>query len=153
MSYITRAQQAIYDTEELALTRFPPSRAARTRFELSPDSRSACEAYIYSVMMYPWFKDAFPVCKPLIVTTTRRGNRSYCSNGKIVLLEEQVCGGIAEAERTCLHELAHHVTTKPGDDKTHGHHHAWRVNYTLLVRNMIGWRAARYLRQGFAAVA
>jgi hypothetical protein len=55
-------------------------------------------------------------------------------------------------EWVCLHELAHLVTVPRATDearKTNNHDHPWRMNYLLLVRKMLGRRAAKYLRDAF----
>jgi hypothetical protein len=36
-----------------------------------------------------------------------------------------------------------------GRDSSKGHHHAWRVNFVLIVRETLGKQAARLLRQEF----
>jgi hypothetical protein len=58
-----------------------------------------------------------------------------------------------DSEWALLHTLAHAVTSDepPPGDRTRGHHHAWCVHYELLARKMLGYRAARYLRQAFAS--
>jgi hypothetical protein len=67
---------------------------------------------------------------------------------------------VSECEQACLHELAHIVTPdygpgkelrEPGRgrDSSKGHHHAWRANFVLIVRKMLGKQAALRLRYEF----
>jgi hypothetical protein len=67
---------------------------------------------------------------------------------------------VSECEQACLHELAHIVTPDygPGEerrepalgrDSSKGHHHAWRVNFLLIVRKTLGKQAALLLRHEF----
>ena len=67
---------------------------------------------------------------------------------------------VGKCEQACLHELAHIVSSdygpgrelrepRLGPDSSKGHHHAWRVNFVLIVRNVLGQRAAVRLRHEF----
>lgn len=67
---------------------------------------------------------------------------------------------IGECEPACLHELAHIVSPdygpgrelrepRLGRDSSKGHHHAWRVNFVLIVRKVVGEQAGLRLRYEF----
>ena len=67
---------------------------------------------------------------------------------------------VSECEQACLHELAHIVSPdygpgkelrepRLGRDSSKGHHHAWRVNFVLIVRKVLGKQAALRLRYEF----
>ena len=156
MSQLTKAQLKVYAAEDEVLSRFPASPVARLIFSRFDDPALACEAYILHVLNQPWFKDHFSAPGPLQVKAWKGyANGSGCQpdssmrKGSIIRIDRKQCANPRAMEKVCLHELAHHLTTKKDDTRMHGHHHAWRVNYVFLVRQMIGWRAARYLSRYF----
>jgi hypothetical protein len=142
----TKNQRAVYAAEE-TLSRFPPSQTARELLGY-PRSHHQCAEYLHHVMGLAWFSAAFPNARLLWVAGGQ--GHSYCSesrHGIKISTDHRV--STATAERTCLHELAHLVTGKECDDKSHGHHRAWRVHYAFLVKQMLGYRAERYLKKAF----
>jgi hypothetical protein len=69
---------------------------------------------------------------------------------------------VGGCEQACLHELAHIVSPDHGQgsepreprlgrDSSKGHHHAWRVNFILIVRKTLGNQAGVRLRSEFNA--
>lgn len=109
------------------------------------------EAYVRHVTSQPWFLAAFPRYTPVTVQAVR-GRTSAYRLEEVIRLAASARETVHRAEWTLLHELAHAVTAirQGGTDesvRTRGHGHAWRCHYVLLVRHMLGYRAARYLRQ------
>jgi len=81
-----------------------------------------------------------------------RGNSSAGRLNRTIKIGTEHREKTARCEWDCLHEIAHIVTPPRKTEeagKTNHHDHPWRMNYILLVRKMLGYRAARYLRQAF----
>ena len=137
---------------------FPPSTAAR-RYLVSSGwpmrvGLHGCALYLHHVQAQDWFGEAFPNWTAPVRVLGGPGGGFCRRNTRDAPLNTPGAWEIkigtafrkqtSQCEWTCLHELAHLV----GGDKD-GHDHAWRVNYVRLVRGMLGYRAARYLRRGF----
>jgi putative metallohydrolase (TIGR04338 family) len=160
---VTRLQEAAYAAERAAglptsplarqlLSRIPP-RGADIEVE-------QCAAYLHAVQDTLWFRAAFPGhVDPVVVVDAPDTSHADADRG-IVGIGRSDRGSVAACERACLHELAHIVTPDHGPDRVprepatgsesaRGHHHAWRVNYVLIVRQTLGPQAAQQLRHEF----
>jgi hypothetical protein len=119
-----------------------------------------CAAYIHTIQQLEWFKGAFPAYSDPVTVVGGRGV-SHADAGqrrvKIAAIDRLAVG---KCEQSCLHELAHivtpdygpgHVLREPvhGRGSSKGHHHAWRVNFILIVRKTLGKQAALRLRHEF----
>jgi putative metallohydrolase (TIGR04338 family) len=121
-----------------------------------------CARYLHAVQRLDWFTAAFPsYSAPVTVVGGRGVSRAdaVARQIKIGVTDRHDAG---QCEQACLHELAHIVTPdygpgrelrEPGRgrDSSKGHHHAWRANYVLIVRMMLGKEAAQRLRAEFNA--
>jgi putative metallohydrolase (TIGR04338 family) len=105
--------------------------------------------YIRAIQGREWFRAAFPSQLALMdVTCGRSKTRSYTdtkAHPPKIVIGECHRRSIDICEWSCLHELSHAVTKRSDP----GHGPAWRRNYIVLVRFMLGYRAARYLRDVF----
>jgi hypothetical protein len=107
-----------------------------------------------------WFKAAFPGhTGPVTVVGGRGISRADAIQRRIKIGTDHRYN-VSECEQACLHELAHIVSAdyglgnerrepRLGRDSSKGHHHAWRVNFVLIVRKILGKQAALRLRYEF----
>jgi len=119
-----------------------------------------CTSYIRAVQQMDWFTAAFRAYTgPVTVVGGKGGSRADAVQRRIKIGTDNRYS-VSECEQACLHELAHIVTPDygPGEklrepvrgrDSSKGHHHAWRVNFVLIVRKTLGKPAALLLRQEF----
>jgi hypothetical protein len=119
-----------------------------------------CARYIHGVQRMDWFAAAFPAYTgPVTVVGGKGGSRADAVQRQIKIGANSRCN-VSECEQACLHELAHIVTPDYGPGKelrepvrgrgsSKGHHHAWRVNFILIVRKTLGKQAALRLRYEF----
>lgn len=119
-----------------------------------------CATYIRTLQQADWFRAAFAGhTDPLTVVGGRGVSQAepVLRQVKIGTNDRMDIGG---CEQACLHELAHIVTADHGPDNepreplqgrgsSRGHHHAWRVNFVLIVRKTLGSQAAGRLRHEF----
>ncbi|HXB48610.1 MAG TPA: hypothetical protein VNW50_12690 [Streptosporangiaceae bacterium] len=119
-----------------------------------------CASYINAVQQMDWFKAAFPGhTGPVAVVGGRGISRADAIQRRIKIGTDNRYN-VSECEQACLHELAHIVSAdyglgnerrepRLGRDSSKGHHHAWRVNFVLIVRKILGKQAALRLRYEF----
>lgn len=119
-----------------------------------------CASYIHAVQQMDWFKAAFPAYADPVTVVGGEGGSHADALQRLIKIGTDNRYNVSECERACLHELAHIVTPdygpgkelrEPGHgrDSSKGHHHAWRVNFVLIVRKMLGKQAALRLRYEF----
>jgi hypothetical protein len=123
-------------------------------------SRRHCAIYVLAVQRMDWFKAAFPAhTDPVTVVGGMGGSHADALQHRIKIGTNNR-SNISECEQACLHELAHIVSPdygpgkelrepRLGRDSSKGHHHAWRVNFVLIVRKTVGKQAAARLRYEF----
>jgi hypothetical protein len=119
-----------------------------------------CASYIHAVQQMDWFKAALPGhTGPVTVVGGKGGSRADALQRWIKIGTDNRYN-VSECEQACLHELAHIVSPdygagkelrepRLGRDSSKGHHHAWRVNFVLIVRKVLGKQAALRLRYEF----
>jgi putative metallohydrolase (TIGR04338 family) len=119
-----------------------------------------CANYVHVVQQMDWFKAAFPAhAVPVTVLGGKGGSHADALQRRIKIGTNDR-RNIGKCEQACLHELAHIVSPDYGPDKelrepklgrdsSKGHHHAWRVNFILIVRKILGKQAALRLRNEF----
>jgi len=119
-----------------------------------------CATYVHAIQQMEWFTAAFPAyTDPVIVVGGSGGSRADASQRRVKIGTNDRLD-VSKCEQACLHELAHIVTPDygPGNElrepgrgrgSSRGHHHAWRANFILIVRKMLGKQAALRLRHEF----
>jgi hypothetical protein len=119
-----------------------------------------CASYIHVIQQMDWFAAAFRAYTgPVTVVGGKGGSRADAAQRRIKIGADSR-HNVSECEQACLHELAHIVTPDYGPGRelrepahgrssSKGHHHAWRVNFVLIVRKTLGKRAALLLRYEF----
>ena len=119
-----------------------------------------CATYIHAIQQMEWFKAAFAAyTDPVTVVCGRGGSRADAGQRRVRIGTNERLD-VSKCEQACLHELAHIVTPDYGPGKelrepvygrgsSRGHHHAWRVNFVLIVRKVLGKEAALRLRHEF----
>jgi hypothetical protein len=119
-----------------------------------------CASYIHIVQQSDWFMSAFrPYSAPVKVMGVK-GRSSADALERRISIGAIDRRDLGKCEQACLHELAHIVTPDHGPDRvlrevalgpqsTKGHHHAWRVNFLLIVQKSLGRQAALRLRTEF----
>ena len=119
-----------------------------------------CANYIHAIQQMDWFTAAFRAyAGPVTVVGGGGGSRADAAQRRIKIGTDNR-HNVGECEQACLHELAHIVTPDYGPGKelreptrgrssSRGHHHAWRVNFVLIVRKTLGKQAALLLRCEF----
>jgi putative metallohydrolase (TIGR04338 family) len=119
-----------------------------------------CASYIHAVQQMDWFKAAFPAYTDPVTVVGGKGGSHADALQRRIKIGTNNRYSISECEQACLHELAHIVTPdygpgkelrEPGRgrDSSKGHHHAWRANFVLIVRKVLGKQAAVRLRYEF----
>lgn len=122
--------------------------------------RRQCAAYIHAVQQAEWFKAAFAAHLDPVTVVGGRGVSRADPVLRLVKIGTADRWDVGTCEQACLHELAHIVTAESGPDNepreppagrasSKGHHHAWRANFVLIVRQTLGARAAARLRYEF----
>ena len=107
-----------------------------------------------------WFAAAFPAYTGLVTVQGGQGRSHADAGQRRIKIGTNNRYNVGECEHACLHELAHIVTPDYGPDRerrepergrdsSKGHHHAWRVNFVLIVRKTLGKQAALLLRHEF----
>ncbi|HEY3873037.1 MAG TPA: hypothetical protein VGM10_32065 [Actinocrinis sp.] len=121
-----------------------------------------CAAYIHAVQQTEWFKAAFTAHTEPVTVVGGRGVSHADAALRWVKIGTNDRSDAGKCEHACLHELAHIVTSdyglarelrEPvhGRASSRGHHHAWRANFVLIVRETLGKQAALRLRHEFDA--
>lgn len=119
-----------------------------------------CASYIRAVQREEWFTAAFGAHASPVTVAGGRGVSQADAAARRIKIGVNDRYSVGECEHACLHELAHIVTRDYGTDmerrepaggrlSSKGHHHAWRVNFALIVRMTLGKRAAVNLRHEF----
>jgi hypothetical protein len=119
-----------------------------------------CASYIHVVQRMAWFTAAFRAYTGPVTVVGGKGVSHADAVQRRIKIGTTSRYNISECEQACLHELAHIVTPDYGPgkelrepargrDSSKGHHHAWRVNFVLIVRNTLGKQAALLLRHEF----
>jgi hypothetical protein len=107
-----------------------------------------------------WFSAAFPAHTGPVTVVGGKGSSRADAVQRQIRIGANSRHSVSECEQACLHELAHIVTPDYGPCKelrepargrgsSKGHHHAWRVNFILIVRKTLGKQAALRLRHEF----
>lgn len=156
----TRLQEAAYNAQLAA--GLPVSELARVVL-IEDDGiihYRHCASYICFVQQMDWFTAAFRAYTgPVTVVGGKGGSHADAVQHRIKIGTNNRYN-VSECEQACLHELAHIVTPDYGPgkelrepahgrDSSKGHHHAWRVNFVLIVRKTLGKQAALLLRHEF----
>ncbi|MGW5669183.1 hypothetical protein [Micromonospora sp. NPDC003776] len=156
----TKLQQAAYDAQLAAgLPVSDRARALLVMGEQAVDPRK-CAAYIHAVQQTEWFKAAFAAHTEPVTVVGGRGVSRADAALRWVEIGTRDRWSVGACEQACLHELAHVVTPDHGPerhlrepaggrDSSKGHHHAWRANFVLIVRQALGRQAAQRLRHEF----
>ncbi len=119
-----------------------------------------CASYIHTVQQMDWFKAAFPAHADPVTVVGGKGGSHADARQRRIKIGTNSRHNVSECEQSCLHELAHIVSPdygpgkelrepRLGRDSSKGHHHAWRVNFVLIVRKILGKQAALRLRYEF----
>jgi hypothetical protein len=119
-----------------------------------------CSSYIQAVQQTDWFTAAFRAYTGPVTVVGGTGNSHADAVQRWIKIGANNRSNVSECEQACLHELAHIVTPDYGPGKelrepargrnsSKGHHHAWRVNFVLIVRKTLGKQAALLLRYEF----
>jgi hypothetical protein len=119
-----------------------------------------CALYIHAVQAMEWFGTAFPAHAEPVSVVGGAGVSHADAALRRVKIGTRDRGEVGTCEHACLHELAHIVTSdygpaeelrepRQGRASSKGHHHAWRVNFVLIVRMTLGGQAASRLRREF----
>jgi putative metallohydrolase (TIGR04338 family) len=119
-----------------------------------------CATYISAVQQMEWFEAAFPTHNDPVTVVGGKGGSHADALQRRIKIGANNRYNVRECEQACLHELAHIVSSDygPGEelreprlgrDSSKGHHHAWRVNFVLIVRKILGKQAALRLRYEF----
>ena len=157
---LTKLQQAAYNAQLAA--GLPVSELALA--VLTKDGEAVpyrcCATYLHTIQQMEWFKAAFTAYTDPVAVVGGRGASHADAAQRRVRIGTNDRFDVRGCEHACLHELAHIVTPDygPGMERrepvcgrssSKGHHHAWRVNFILIVRNTLGRQAARRLRHEF----
>ena len=119
-----------------------------------------CASYIHAVQQMDWFAAAFGAYAGPVTVVGGKGDSHASAVQRRIKIGTNNRYNVNECEQACLHELAHIVTPDYGPGKelrepprgresSKGHHHAWRVNFVLIVRKTLGKQAALLLRYEF----
>jgi hypothetical protein len=119
-----------------------------------------CASYIHAIQRMDWFTAAFPAYTGPVTVVGGKGGSHADAVQRRIKIGANSRYNVSECEQACLHELAHIVTPDYGPgkelrepvrgrDSSKGHHHAWRVNFVLIVRKTLGKQAALRLRYEF----
>jgi hypothetical protein len=119
-----------------------------------------CARYIHAIQQMDWFTAAFPAYAGPVTVVGGKGRSHADAAQRRIKIGTDSRHSVSGCEQACLHELAHIVTPDYGPDEelrepargrgsSKGHHHAWRVNFVLIVRKTLGKQAAQLLRHEF----
>jgi hypothetical protein len=157
---VTKLQEAAYDAQRAA--GLPVSMLAEAILIVDDGkiSHRHCATYILAVQQLPWFNAAFSSHAGPVTVAGGRGVSHADSVQRRIKIGTNDRRSVANCEQACLHELAHIVSPdygqgselcepRLGRGSSKGHHHAWRVNFILIVSKMLGKQAAVRLRHEF----
>lgn len=153
-------QRAAYDAERAAALPVSDLGCELLSVQATSVPLECCAAYLHAVQQQAWFTAAFPGHSRPLTVIGGRGVSSADSELWTVKIGDDDRASSRDCELACLHELAHIVTADrgPGDElrepvagseSSRGHHHAWRANFVLVVRMVLGSQAASRLRREF----
>ncbi len=119
-----------------------------------------CASYIHAIQQADWFRAAFPGHTGPVAVLGGSGVSRADAIQRQIKIGTDSRYDVGGCEQACLHELAHVVTPdygpgrvlrepRLGRDSSKGHHHAWRFNFALIVRQALGKQAALRLRHEF----
>jgi hypothetical protein len=158
---MTRLQQAAYSAQRAA--GLPVSDAALEILAHGDGliAYQRCAAYIGVVQQAGWFAVAFPAHSGPVTVAGGKGVSRADAALRLIRIGADDRHSAGDCEQACLHELAHIVTSDygPGGERrepglgrhsSKGHHHAWRVNFILIVRKTLGSQPATRLRHEFS---
>ena len=156
----TKLQEAAYNAQLAA--GLPVSELARALLIVNGQAIDyrRCASYIYAIQDTNWFRAAFASGAEPVTVVGGRGVSTADAAQRLVKIGTSDRRDAGTCEQACLHELAHIVTPDhgPGHElrklacgiaSSRGHHHAWRVNFILIVRKTLGNPAAQRLRHEF----
>ena len=157
---MTKLQQAAYDAQLAAAL---PASELASAVLISVDggiSLQNCATYILAVQEMDWFTAAFPSHLAPVAIRGGGGGSNADALRRRIKIGTNNRFSVGECEQACLHELAHIVSPdygpgmelrepRLGRDSSKGHHHAWRANFVLIVRKVLGRQAAARLRSEF----
>lgn len=157
---MTRLQEAAYSAQLAAA--LPVSDLAGTVLVIHDGTinRQHCATYVLAVQRMDWFKAAFPAHSAPVTVVGGQGGSHADAAARRIKIGTNNRFNVSACEQACLHELAHIVSAdygpgkelrepRLGRDSSKGHHHAWRVNFVLIVRKTLGKQAAARLRHEF----
>ncbi len=157
---MTKLQQAAYDAQLAAS--LPVSELARAVLVKQDGAipHRRCATYLHVIQQTDWFTAAFTAYTDPVAVVGGRGVSHADAAQRRVKIGANDRFDVGACEHACLHELAHIVTSDygpgmelrepaQGRGSSKGHHHAWRVNAILIVRNTLGKQAARRLKHEF----
>ncbi len=112
-----------------------------------------CAAYIHALQRSDWYAAAFTGYTGPVTVAGGKGRSSADAARGSIKIGSTDRHSVRECEHACPHELTHIVTPDRGPDRqlrepargresSKGHHHAWRVNFVLIVRKTLGNQAA-----------
>ncbi|HET7660840.1 MAG TPA: hypothetical protein VFK66_10675 [Oryzihumus sp.] len=156
----TKLQEAAYNSQLAAA--LPNSELAHI-LHIQPDGLvdlRQCGAYIHAIQHMDWFTAAFTAHAAPVIVVGGRGSSHADAAQRRVKIGTNDRRSSRQCEHACLHELAHIVTPDYGPGRelrepvqgrgsSRGHHHAWRVNFVLIVRMTLGRKSALRLRHEF----
>jgi len=160
LSRTTRLQEAAYNAQLAA--GLPVSDLARAVL-IEDDGVIAyrhCARYVHAVQRMDWFTAAFAAYTGPVAVVGGKGRSTADGIQRRIKIGTNDRYDVGKCEQACLHELAHIVTSDYGPSRelrepasgrisSKGHHHAWRVNFVLIVRKTLGKQAALLLRGEF----
>jgi hypothetical protein len=120
-----------------------------------------CASYIHVIQQADWFGAAFPGHTAPVAVRGGQGLSHADASQRRIKIGTDSRHDVGTCEQACLHELAHIVSPdfgsggerrepRLGRGSSKGHHHAWRVNFVLIVRQILGKQAALRLRYEFS---
>jgi hypothetical protein len=158
---MTKLQEAAYNAQLAAgLPISELAAAVLIRDDGDTINYRQCTNYIHAVQQMDWFRAAFPTHSDPIIVVGGNGRSHADALQRRIKIGMNNRYNVSDCEQACLHELAHIVTPdygpgselrepRLGRDSSKGHHHAWRVNFVLIVKRALGKHAAQRLRYEF----
>ena len=157
---MTKLQQAAYDAQLAAALPMSELGGAVLIKDDGIIGNKHCASYIHAVQQMDWFTAVFPGHAGAVTVVGGKGGSRADALQRRIKIGTDSRYNVSECEQACLHELAHIVSSdygpdselrepRLGRDSSKGHHHAWRVNFVLIVRKILGKQAALRLRYEF----
>jgi hypothetical protein len=157
---MTKLQEAAYNAQLAAGLRISQLGGAVLIKDDGIIDHRHCATYIHAVQRMDWFTAAFPGHSCPVTVVGGQGVSRADALQRWIKIGANNRYNVSECEQACLHELAHIVSPdygpgkelrepRLGRDSSKGHHHAWRVNFVLIVRKVLGKQEALRLRYEF----